>query len=100
MAPKQPAIPLDELKTRIQSLKERAEALTAKKDALLRESATTEQRHTQAVEELAGLGYPQAKGLDIQGLTALGSEIAENLTKAIGDLEKAVTSAEAIMAEE
>lgn len=92
-----PEINLDELKSRLQGLKTRADGLTAKKEGLIREAATQEQKQQQALKELEELGYPEAKGLDIQGLAELAGGLTTDLTAALGELEKAVTETEALL---
>ena len=89
-----PEINIEELKGRLQGLKTRADSLVTKKDALIREGATQDQRRQQAEKELAELGYPQAEGMDLQGLAELAGTLTTDLQSALASRETAVTDAE------
>ena len=92
-----PEINIEELKGRLQGLKTRADSLVTKKDALIREGATQDQRRQQAEKELAELGYPQAEGMDLQGLAELAGTLTTDLQSALASLEAAVTDTEKLL---
>lgn len=94
---KTPEINLDALKQQLAGLKTRADGLTVKKEGLIREAATQEQRQEQALKELAELGYPDAKGLDLTGLAAMAANLTTELTTALTELDAAVSSTEALL---
>ena len=92
-----PEINLDALKGQLQGLKTRADALTTKKESLIREAAAQEQRQAQALKELGELGYPEASGLDLQGLADMATSLTTELTTALDALGKAVGDTEALL---
>ena len=89
-----PTQSLEELKIMLQGLKTRADALNLKRDALVREATIQEQNQDRALKELADLGYPEAAKMDLTALATLGSDLLTQLNGAIGDLTKAVDTAE------
>lgn len=99
MATKTPApeINLEDLKARLAGLKTRADALGQKKEALLREATIQEQNQERALQELADLGHPEAKGMNLTELAKLGADLGSKLTEALGSLETAVTETEKLL---
>lgn len=92
-----PEINLDELKTRLSGLKTRADAMAQKKEAILKEATIQEQNQERALQELAELGFSEAKGMNLTELANLGAELGSKLTLALGSLETAVVETEKLL---
>lgn len=92
-----PEVNIEALKGQLQGLKTRGDALVAKKDALIREGATQDQRRQQSEKELAELGYPQAEGMDLQALAELAGTLTTDLQGALASLETAVSETEKLL---
>ena len=92
-----PEVNIEALKGQLQGLKTRADSLITKKDALIREGATQDQRRQQAEKELSELGYPQAEGMDLQALAELAGTLTTDLQGALASLETAVSETEKLL---
>lgn len=88
---------IDEIKSRLQDVKNRADALIRKKDDLIRQSAQNEEQRQQAIRELGELGHPEAADLDLPGLQELAKTLTERLTQGVQALEEATTEAEKLL---
>lgn len=87
---------LDELKAKVSGLKTRAATLSAARDELIARSATLEQTQAQALAELKELGIVPAD-LEPATLEALAMTTNTELEAALVELEKTVSSAEALV---
>ena len=95
MATAEPTI--DEIKTRLQDVKSRADALIRKKDDLIRQSAQNEEQRQQAIRELGELGYPEAAQLDLEGLQELAQGLTSQLVEGVAALEAATAETEKLL---
>lgn len=88
---------IEDLKSRLQAVKGRADALIRKKDDLIRQSAQNDEQRQQALRELADLGHPEAADLDLEGLQALTQKLTDRLVEGVAALETATAEAERLM---
>lgn len=87
---------LEELKSKLQGLKTRADNLASKKESLVRESTVQGERMKTAVVELKDLGY-EVEDLTPTQLAALSDKIQEELTTRLSDLETSVVATEQLL---
>lgn len=95
--PTAPDINLEDLKARLAGLKTRADAMALRKEAILKEATIQEQNQERALAELADLGFPEAKGMNLTELAQLGADLGSKLTLALGSLETAVVNTEKLL---
>ena len=88
---------IDEIKSRLQDVKNRADALIRKKDDLIRQSAQNEEQRQQAIRELGELGHPEAAQLDLEGLQELAQGLTAQLVEGVSALEAATAETEKLL---
>ena len=91
------AINIDDYKAKLQGLKTRADALTAKKASLEKEVTVQEEAQKRAIQELVDLGFPEVKDMSPDELQAFGEKLTGELATAMGELETQVVSTEKLL---
>ena len=91
------SIPIEEQKSKLQSLKARAETLAAKKVSLEREVVVQEENQRRAIQDLKDLGYPETEGMTTEELGVFCQKVCAELDTAIQDQEAQVSEAERML---
>lgn len=90
-------ISIDEQKSKLQSLRQRAEALAAKKVTLEREVLVQEENQRRAIQDLKDLGYPEVETMTAEELEAFGQKVMGELTENLQTLDTQVSEAERLL---
>lgn len=90
-------ISVDEQKSKLQSIKARAEALAVKKITLEREVLVQEENQRRAIQDLKDLGYPEVETMTEAELDTFSQKILKELEENVGTLETQVSEAERLL---
>ena len=85
---------------KLADLNKRATILTKTRDAKLKEAAQQEQTRENALEELDGLGYTQARSMKAKELEGLRDQIEAELDGQLQTLEETLKQGEILLEEE
>lgn len=84
---------------KLADLNKRVTTLTKTRDAKLKEAAQQEQKRDQALDELEGLGYPEARTMKTKELEALRDKIETELEGQLQTFEDTLKEGEALVEE-